>query len=78
MITEDDDPLLALRLGLRDGQVLLVVFGSPHVAEVGEVARGDVDRGDGLPVGVPKICFKIMDSVPLINPSSRSFIFLNF
>ncbi len=38
---EVDDALLALRLGLRDGQVFHVVLGDPHVDEVGAVARGD-------------------------------------
>ncbi len=38
VIAEDDDPSLARRLSLREGQVVLVVLGNPHVDEVGEVA----------------------------------------
>jgi hypothetical protein len=53
VIAEEDDAVFARRLGLRDGQVWLVVLGEPHVDEVGEVAWRGVNRVESLPVGAP-------------------------
>ncbi len=41
-VLEHDDPLLALGVRLRDGQVRLVVLCDPHVDEAGVGLRGDV------------------------------------
>ncbi len=50
-IIEHDEPLLALGVDLRDGQVFLVVLGELHVDEVGSGPRVDAGRVEAGLVG---------------------------